>query len=373
MPTAYTPGLLVTRQTTVRKFRRLPIKGEVLVQVGGQVGPETVVARALRPGAVYIVKVAESLALEPRDVAPLVRKKEGDRVEVGEVVAEAKSFFGLFTSACKSPYAGTVEYFSPTTGHLGVRVEPIPIEVKAYIQGQVVEVAEGEGATIEAQGALIQGIFGVGGERHGEILMLTESPEVVLEAESIPEDAAGKVLVGGKRFTPEALQKAERLGASALVSGGIIDADLSRHLGYDIGVAITGQEEIQTTIIVTEGFGEIPMAARTFSLLKELEGKEASVSGATQIRAGVMRPEIIVPLDQKAAGKEEASKALELRVGTRIRLIREPYFGLLGVVSALPNEPQTIETGATVRVLEAKLDSGEAVLVPRANVEIIEG
>jgi len=26
MPTAYAPGLLVTRHTTIRKFRRLPIK-----------------------------------------------------------------------------------------------------------------------------------------------------------------------------------------------------------------------------------------------------------------------------------------------------------------------------------------------------------
>ena len=41
------------------------------------------------------------------------------------------------------------------------------------------------------------------------------------------------------------------------------------------------------------------------------------------------------------------------------------------VAVAGPAEPVTIESGATVRVLKAKLDSGEEVLVPRANVEII--
>jgi hypothetical protein len=370
MPTAYTPGLLVTRRTRIRKFRRLPIKGEVLVKVGEEVGPETVVARALRPGPLYTIKVADDLGLEPNDVRNLVKKKEGDRVEVGEVVAEVKSLFGLFTSTSKSRYAGKVEFFSPTTGHIGVRGEPIPIEVRAYLSGRVVEVAEGEGATIEANGALIQGIFGVGGEKHGEIMALVEEPDAILGAEAIPDQAAGKILVGGGRFTLEAMRKAEGLGVAALVSGGMLDTDLAQHLGYEIGVAITGEENIRTAIIITEGFGEIPMAARTFALLRELEGKEASVSGATQIRAGVMRPEIIVPGETAAA--QEKRESSELAVGTRVRLIREPYFGLLAAVSALPNEPQIIETGARVRVLEARLDSGEAVVVPRANVEIIE-
>ena len=370
MPAAYTPGLLVTRQTTVRKLRRLPIKGEVMVKVGDKVEPETVVAQALRPGLVYTIKVADDLGLEATDVARLLKVKRGDRVEVDEVVAEAKSFFGLFTSACKSPYSGTVEFFSPTTGHLGVRGQPTPIEVKAYLKGQVAEVTEGEGALIEASGALIQGIFGVGGERHGEIAVLTDDPNAVLGPEDVPGDAGGKILVGGQRFTVEAMKKAEGSAAAALVSGGIWDTDLSRHLGYEIGVAITGEESIRTTIIITEGFGEIPMAERTFALLKELEGREASVSGATQIRAGVMRPEIIVPGEGTAAAQER--EAGQLAIGARVRLIREPYFGLLAAVTALPNELQLIKTGASVRVLEARLDSGETVVVPRANVEMIE-
>ena len=38
------------------------------------------------------------------------------------------------------------------------------------------------------------------------------------------------------------------------------------------------------------------MAERTFELLASREGEDAAVNGATQIRAGVMRPEIVVPL-----------------------------------------------------------------------------
>ncbi len=145
------------------------------------------------------------------------------------------------------------------------------------------------------------------------------------------------------------------------------------YLGHDIGVAITGHEDITTTLILTEGFGSIAMAARTFELLKSLEGRDVSINGATQIRAGVIRPEIIAPLDVKPDKVEEWAQGQILDVGTHIRVIREPYFGRLGEVTKLPAELVQVESGAVVRILEAKLNDGESVIVPRANVEIIEG
>ena len=46
------------------------------------------------------------------------------------------------------------------------------------------------------------------------------------------------------------------------------------------------------------GPSQIAMARRTFDILRDCHGQEASVSGATQIRAGVQRPEIIVPVPE---------------------------------------------------------------------------
>jgi len=165
-------------------------------------------------------------------------------------------------------------------------------------------------------------------------------------------------------------------------AGGIVDRDLIDFLGHDIGVAITGHEDIPITVIVTEGFGRMTMAHRTFELLQSLSGRMASINGATQIRAGVMRPEIVVPSDRRQPGPAGASASggaaagaevsQGLVPGTRIRIIREPYFGRLAHVVELPPELQVIETEAKVRILRARLDSGEVVTVPRANVEIIE-
>ena len=132
---------------------------------------------------------------------------------------------------------------------------------------------------------------------------------------------------------------------------------------------------INITVIITEGFGQIAMADRTFNLLKQREGSIASISGRTQIRAGVMRPEIIIPVREAEAVRERSTRSISetgMEVGNEVRIIREPYFGRLGQVKSLPPKLQKIETEAKVRVMEVVLKTGETVVVPRANVEIIE-
>jgi hypothetical protein len=162
-------------------------------------------------------------------------------------------------------------------------------------------------------------------------------------------------------------------GAAGLIAAGMRDHDLRELLGYDLGVAITGTEEIGLTVILTEGFGRIGMAGKTFEVLREREGDEASVSGATQIRAGVLRPEIIVPVradGTDAGGPVRSSEGM--RVGDPIRVIRQPYFGRIGTVAGLPSELRSVESETRVRVLEVRLEDGTVAVVPRANVEIIE-
>ncbi len=373
MGTAYTPGLTVSANTLILKTRRLPIKGEVLVQEGDTVQPDTVVARALLPGILQTVRAAQMLGIEPKQIRSALKVQEGDEVEKDQVIAETKGFLGLFRGVAKSPVKGTVELISEVTGHIGVRQPPTVIDVNAYVQGRVVKVMPQEGAVIETQGALIQGIFGVGGERRGVLRVLVQSPSETLTAQHIPNDVQGQILVGGASVEADAIRRAAELGAVGIVAGGIRDTDLVQYLGRDIGVAITGSEDIPLSIIVTEGFGTIQMANRTFRLLKSLEGSTASINGATQIRAGVIRPEIIVPLEDPSRLPESppAREAQALDIGSAVRIIREPYFGRLGTVVELPPELMEIESGTHARVLKARLDDGAIAIVPRANVEII--
>ncbi len=372
MAHAYTPGLKVARATIVRKERRLPLPGQVLKKVGDKVKAEDVVARTELPGNVVPVNVAGLLSVPPEDVPIHMLKKVGDSVKKGEPIAQSKGFLGLFKTTVEAPTDGTIESISKVTGQVILREPPLPVEVKAYIDGEVVEVIENEGVVVETKASFIQGIFGIGEERIGYIHVLVDSPDDVLEADMITEEHKNKVLVGGSFVTSEAIKKAVSVGATAIVVGGIDDANLKDFLGYDIGVAITGNEGKGITLIITEGFGKLRMAHRTFELLKDLEGKKASVNGATQIRAGVIRPEVIVPDESLEIKEEEESLSEGLVPGSLIRIIREPYFGQIGKVVSLPPELREIETEAKVRVLEVELENGERVIVPRANVEIIE-
>lgn len=373
MGTAYTPGLTISPGTMITKQRRLPLKGQVLVNVGDRVTADTVVARTDIPGVIQTIKVAEHLGLEPPEAVAALTIHEGDKVEPGQAVAISKSFFGLFKSECRTPFGGTVELISHATGHVGVRMKSSPVEVTAYVDGTIAEVLGNDGVVVQTYGALVQGIFGVGGERTGRITVPGKSPDDALTEEMIRSEHAGQILVGGAGVTLGAIRKAAAIGVNGIVVGAIVDTDLISYLGHDIGVAITGHENISTTLILTEGFGDIRMADRTFELLKSLDGRIASINGATQIRAGVIRPEVIAPLDSIPSSAAGASSGQTLEIGTNIRIIREPYFGALGTVTALPHELVEVESGAVVRILEAKLADGGMVAVPRANVEIIEG
>ncbi len=374
MPTAYTPGLQVTEHTIIRKMRRLPLKGEVLVHEGDHVAADTVVARALLPGNIQAVRAAEGLGVAAGDVAHLLKKHTGDVVTAGEVLAETKGFLGLFGAKLTAPTDGTIEYISPLTGTLGLREPPTPLNLGAYIDGTIEEVLPAEGVTVMAEGALVQGIFGVGGERRGPLRTVADGPDAPLDETRLTPDCAGCVLLGGATANVAHIRRAIEVGAVGLIVGAVSDAVLRAYLGFDIGVAITGQEDVPLTLILTEGFGVLSMAVRTFRLLDGLHGRAASINGATQIRAGVIRPEIIVPEREVTGNDVPAVPESILEPGSRVRLIREPYFGRFAIVTAMPAELHKIETEAMVRVAEVRLeDTAETVLVPRANVEIIQG
>ena len=376
MAHSYTPGLRVTPDAVIRKRRVLPIPGEVTISVGAHVTAATEVARTALPGKVYPVNVANKLSITPSEIASYLLKHEGDAITKGEPLAENRPFITWFKTQVQAPISGRIESVSHLTGQVFLREPPETIRLTAYIDGDIVEVTPHQGVTVESRCAFIQGIFGVGGETHGAIALAVQSPTEPLTADHLCPEHKDHIVVGGALVHHEAFARARALGVRALVVGGVHDHDLKELLGYDLGVAITGTEKIGFTLLITEGFGTIPMAKRTFDLLAAKVGQQASCSGATQIRAGVIRPEIIIPLEQNTQFQVASSKfqvaEKGMQVGDTIRIIREPYFGVLAQVKMLLMELQQISTESQVRVLVAVLPDGREVTIPRANVEMIE-
>ena len=369
MSSALTPALTVTSNARVRRRRDLPIAGEVLVKEGDRVKGDTIVARAQLEGELRIVRVGELLGIPGSEVSAAMLVKEGASISQGEILAEIRGLWGLFRSTVTAPITGVVELVSTSTGHVGIRAPSEPLNLTAYMAGTVVSVEASRSVVIEADATFVQGIFGVGGERLGVVRLLECGPGEVLGEQHIPTHATGAVLVGGHSPTIAAIRKAVAAGAVGLVTGSIDDATLREYLGYDIGIALTGDEEIPMTLIITEGFGSLPMSPLVIDTLRRFSCQGSPINGATQARAVSVRPELLAPMSLDVSQKGDSQNILS--IGSRIRVIRVPYFGATGSVQALPHELVKIETGAMLRVLHAKLDDGRTVMVPRANVELL--
>jgi hypothetical protein len=378
MSHSYTPGLTVTENTVVRRKRLLPIPGEVLVRIGDRVTAEKVIARTDLPGKVHALNLANLLGVAPDELGDYLVKKTGDMVCRDEVIAANQPFIKWFKTEIKSPIDGTFESVSNVTGQVLLREPPRSLNLLGYVDGKVVEIHPNQGVTVETACTLIQGIFGIGGEAWGELAMGVQAPGESLTPAGLVTDLKGKIVVCGAFVGADLMRRAKEIGVTALIGGGLHDKDLRELLGYDLGVAITGTERVGFTLVLTEGFGTIPMAAKTFKLLERHAGQKASISGATQIRAGVIRPEILIAKSDGAgaAPGESASPKIErsgIKAGDQVRVIRDPMFGRIGHVTALPPELTRIETESDVRVLQVRFADRSVATIPRANVEIIEG
>jgi len=373
MAHAYTPGLKVLQHSKVRKERRLPIKGEVKMKKGDIVQADDIIAKTNLPGNVHMVKVANRLNISPADIHDVLTVKEGDDLKKGDMVAETQGLFGFFKSELRSPVSGQVESISDVTGQIVMREEPLPVEVDAYVSGTVSDIIMDEGVVIESDAAYVQGIFGIGGEARGNLEIISISRDDELRIEDINESHSDKIIVGGSFVSIEAYKKALKLNVRGIVVGGFNYFDLEEVLGYRLGVAITGTEDLATSLVVTEGYGNIKMSDRTFDLLKTHNGKFVSINGATQIRAGVIRPEIVIPLKENDIPNDidVDKERLGIEEGSLVRVIRAPYFGKIGNVTGLPPELQQMESETMVRVAQVNIN-GDDIVIPRSNLEMLE-
>jgi len=367
------PGLARRERIVVRRERLLPVPGEVAVSPGQQLASADEVGRAERPGALLPVDVARALDIRPQEVPAAMLKREGEPVRSGEVLARVQRLFGWLTSECRAPVDGTIAGVSRLTGQVLLAGPPARLSLAAWLAGQVVQVVPQRGAVVAAEATWIQGIFGLGGECWGALDVRSGEPGEELTAAHLTDAQRGRVVVGGGRAVAEALVAADRLGVAAVVAGSVNAADLE---AFGSLSAPAGSRP-GPTLIITEGFGSVPMAAAAFELLRRRNGAPASVTGATRIRAGVQRPEILVPWpagawqDGPMPAQEEGElmAAGALALGQRVRLVGAEDFGRQGVVRELPSLPRITPAEVWALVAVVELAGGQLCTVPCANLE----
>jgi hypothetical protein len=177
-----------------------------------------------------------------------------------------------------------------------------------------------------------------------------------MQAEMITATQMGTIIIGGQSCDLKSLEKAIETQVNAIIIGSI-SSDL-----------IPLIEAASLPVIVTEGFGDIPMNPATFELLSTYVGREANLDPTTEMRWKNRRPEIIVPLP---ASEQHKQQNRSLEIGTRIRALRAPYQGAIGTIASLPPYLCRTESGVKSRCAEVDFESAGKAFIPFENLEIV--
>ncbi len=347
----------ITSQITVRRERLLPAPGQVLVSPGEMVGPADVVARCQLPGEIRVLDVCRTLGVPRRRAAKYIRKAAGDTVQVNDLLAAPRGPLGQLRKGCRSPVDGQV--VEVRDGLILIESAATTLELRAHIRGEIANVMPNRGVVITVSGALIQGMWGSGGEAEGVLKVLVDNPEKPLRARAIDVSCHGTIVAGGRILDEAVLEQAVEARVRGIIVGGM-DAGLCQNL-----------DSLPFPVLLTEGFGPLSMSQPVFELLKANMGREALLSADTRTRRDARRPEVLIPLPNGHDSSEEGSGILPMTAGVRVRALRAPHLGKVGTVVDLPARPQRIESGARLPVAVVEIDDGEQVLIPLANLELI--
>lgn len=364
-----TPTLIIDEYAKIKKTREFFTQGKILVSVGDTVTSDSSIAEFEEKGDLQFVRISEKHSLNENEFLSGLLIKEGDIVSENEIIFRRKSLFGLLTIEERTSIAGVIEVVSPITGAIGIRAKSKIKNLLSYLSGEVKSVTNAS-VTIESTACVIQGVFGVGGEKTGTLHTLNISNEKQVAISDIPQDCSKLVLVGGTQPSGKVLLEAQRRGAVGFITAGIGDAALTEFLGFEIGLAITGNEPCTMSIVVTDGFGNLTFSKKVSEYFNKYSGTKVSINGTTQVRAGAVRPEIII-FHTMLPPTKSLIPDKELIVGAIIRGTRAPFFGQEGEVVELPVELEKLPTGVHSRVVRVKNKQGEIYTIPRANVELV--
>jgi hypothetical protein len=239
-----------------------------------------------------------------------------------------------------------------------MEVSETKMELRAGIGGTVIEVIPNRGAVIQTAGALAQGVWGNGRIDSGLLVNLAEKPDDVLTAGRIDVSMRGFVILAGMLKDAEVLKAAADLPVRGLILSSIYPS------------LIPQAREMRYPIIVTDGFGPLPMNSVTYKLLSTNAKREVTVNAEAYDRYSGARPEVIISLPTSAV--PPAPHEVEtFAPGLQVRMRRPPALGMIGSIVAVKPGLTTLLSGLRAPAAEVKLENGETVVAPLVNLEVV--
>jgi hypothetical protein len=339
--------------TTVQRERLLPAPGQVFARLEQKLSPLDVVAETHYGGQHLLVDVAKELRLQGEKADRLMKCRAGDIVTKNQVLAQSRD---LIPQTIRAAQDGKILLVGG--GKILLEVGTATFELHAGVPGVVTRLVQDRGVEITFTGALVQGVWGNGQVDSGLILPLMTSPGDILEAKQLDVSQRGAVILAGRCSDPAVLQTAAELPVRGLILGSLAPA------------LIPQAAQLNFPILVVDGFDQRPLNSAAFKLLTSNARREVTINGENADRYSGVRPEIYIPLPVA----EEPPRLREVETfapNQPVRLIRNPHAAAIGILITLKPGLTQLPSGLRVPAADVKLDTGEQVVVPLANLEVL--
>lgn len=330
--------------------RQLPVSGELKVKIGDTVKPFTMVGEAQLGLKEEKVNLGQFLGVKNEEIEKYLTKRVGEGFMRNEILAKKRGYLGLELKILTAPFSGVLKGVDREKGEIYLSTVPEKFSLTAGVPGKVVNLVEGRVVLLQTSAVQVRGVWALGGPGEGELTVLSAFDEA-LELSRINSSLKGKIIVGGSFVSPEVLRKAAAVGARGVVCGGtnVLPEDFFAHSQFGL--------------LLTEGFGAIPLLESTWHYLKSVEARTAILLPE---RKSLLVPEKLPPQEGKEAGAFG-----ELAVSDRVQIFAWPYFGRVGNVVGLPGE-KTFPSGITATAVLVSLPhEPKTVEIPLRNVGVL--
>jgi len=320
-----------------------------------KVSPVDVVAETNLGRKHALVDVARLLGISPDKADKLIRCKAGERLTSNQLIAQMP---GLISHPIYSPEDGRV--VAVGGGQVLMEIGDTIYELRAGLPGIVTRVFPDRGVEITSHGTLIQGVWGNNRVDIGLMLPAPQlnSPGDVLETGQLDVSLRGAILIAGHCSDLHALQLAGELPLRGLILGSISPELLP--------LAIKSK----FPIVVTDGFGHHPMNSIAYKLLMTNTKREVALNSTPFNRHTGERPEIFIPLPVSQP-PPQARDTDVFSNGQQVKIRRNPNIFEVGSITDIIPGLTDFPSGLSLPAAEVLLESGQKVMIPLVNLEVL--
>lgn len=234
--------------------------------------------------------VEQILGVSPKIAEKSISIKVGQAVSPGQIIASIiHKNNNMCLNSITTNVFGTVTDINDNI--IKIKNTQISKYLKSYLSGEVICIDENYSVTIRSKVIRITGNYGIGGEKCG-VLKVTNK-KILTSDDILPSDN-GKIILTRGYISKSAILKAAETNVTAIIGSSSDLSIIRNYVGSNFIPSITGAEDVATGLILINGFGHSLIKRTIFDLLSKFEGNNIALNGTTHIRAGAIRPEVLI-------------------------------------------------------------------------------